>query len=69
LDVLVVRAEARTYLRGKGKGKGKGKGNGKGKGKGKDIPGAEAPVIGAWLLSGLKPGPISGARAKSKSKS
>jgi hypothetical protein len=33
LDVLDVRAEARTYLRGKGKGKGKSKGKGEGKSK------------------------------------
>jgi hypothetical protein len=32
LDALDVRAEARTYLRGKGKGEGKGEGKGKGEG-------------------------------------
>jgi hypothetical protein len=53
--VVIVRAKARTYLRGKSKGKSKGrskgksKGKGKGKGKGKDVPGAKAPMSG-WVV-------------------
>ena len=53
---MIVRAEARTYLRGNGNGKGKGKGEGKGKGKSKrrsrswGLPGLEGRMD--WWLWG-----------------